>query len=352
MAVLSPAAHAALNAPARIAERDMWFSRLQNLFEGKSDPYNDSHVFTLNGVFGRAPETLAYKDPEAYIAAMLEDLAGRDSGGAQGFVPYTVSWPIYGVHFVDRIFGADVFYKDGQWNTNYLTTPVGSLQMPDLETDETWQLTKRAARAFAEADVKLPLFGMPTLASSLNIMINLYGQTALIEMLDDEDAALHDLTVINDLIRTMHRWFRENMPKTQLQPVVPRARTQPPGFGQICGCTTQLISGELYREMIAPLDDAVLGEWQCGGMIHLCGGHTQHIPAFREMKNLRAVQLNDRAAGDLAHYLEGLREDQIIYLCPCAEMPAEEAIRLSGGRRIVLPHTKNAPLKTGVPGGI
>ena len=208
--------------------------------------------------------------------------------------------------------------------------------MPDLDKDETWQISKRAVNAFLEADVKLPLFGLPTLASPLNILLNLYGQEALIAMYEDEDAVRHDLDVINTLIRTLHRWYIDNIPKNQLQPVLSWCRTQPPGYGQLCGCTTQLLSGAMYKDFIAELDDALLGEYENGGMIHLCGSHAQHIETFRNMKNLRSIQLNDRAAEDLSLYLDGLRSDQIIYVNPCAEMPVEKIIDISKGERIVL----------------
>ena len=97
-----------------------------------------------------------------------------------------------------------------------------------------------------------------------------------------------------------------------------------------------LVSKELYDEFIAPCDEAVLNVYPNPGMIHLCGGHTQHIETFRNMKSLHAVQLNDRAAGDLKYYFEGLRDDQVIYLDPCKEMSAEEAMRITDGRRLVL----------------
>lgn len=215
--------------------------------------------------------------------------------------------------------------------------------MPDLEKDETWNLARRAAKAFLDADVKVPLFGTPTLSSALNIMINLYGEEALVAMLEDEEAAEHDLKVINDLIRTLHRWYRENIPAAQLQPVISWERTQPSGYGQLCGCTSHLLSGRLYGEMIAPLDDALLGDYPHGGMIHLCGVHAQHIECFREMKHLRALQLNDRAAHDLKLYLDGLRKDQIVYLYPCEGMTAEEAVRISGGKRLILIGRSDAP---------
>ena len=102
----------------------------------------------------------------------------------------------------------------------------------------------------------------------------------------------------------------------------------------------------MYRSLIAPLDDALLAEYPHGGMIHLCGAHAQHIPVFRDMPHLRALQLNDRAACDLKLYLEGLRKDQIIYLNPCEGMTAEQAILISGGDRIVLCQNTNAPKRS------
>lgn len=342
---LSERAWRILNDEKRIVCRDEWFARMERLFGGETDEYNSRHMFTLGGSVPRpADEWQAYTDPEAWVLACLELIADSEECTANRFAPVCVEYPIYGVHFIDRMFGADVFFQDGQWNARYLETPVGQLKMPDLEKDETWALARRAAQAFLDADVKLPLFGMPTLSSALNIMVNLYGGEALVAMLEDEEAAMHDLTVINELIRALHRWYREHIPARQLQPVVSWERTQPPGFGQLCGCTTQLLSGGLYEEMIAPLDDALLSDYPRGGMIHLCGAHEQHIPVFRKMKHLRALQLNDRAATDLEKYLSGLRGDQIIYLNPFEGMTAEQAMEISGGKRIVLVDWIDSPV--------
>lgn len=338
---LSDEARAILNDTGRIARRDEWFSRMRALFDGRPHPYNEERVFTLQG-FG-AGDGDPYTDPEDWAIRSLEALSRIPECEEDRFAPACIEYGIYGVHYIDRIFGADVFRLDDQWQAHYLTMPVGELQTPDLERDETWSLTRRAAKAFAEADVKLPLFGMPVLSSALNIYVNLYGPEGLCAMMEDEEAAMHDLIVINDLIRSLHRWFRENIPAQQLQAVVSTQRTQPPGHGQLCGCTCQLLSGAMYRDMIAPLDDALLGDYPGGGMIHLCGAHEQHIPVFREMKHLRALQLNDRAAADLEKYLAGLRDDQIIYLNPCKEMPLEKALEISGGRRIVICVAMNAP---------
>lgn len=205
---------------------------------------------------------------------------------------------------------------------------MGELKRPDLEHNEVWNLARQAAEAFLEQKVKIPQFGLPTIASALNIAVNLYGEEVLVAMLTEPEAAKHDLEIINEVLSEIHRWYLKHIPLDQLQPVISWARTQPHGYGQICGCTTQLLSPQLYEEFVMPLDNALLGVYPNGGMIHLCGSHEQLIPLFREMENLRSVQLNDRAAEDLKLYA--------IYLNPCDTMSAEEGLKIAGGRRMVI----------------
>ena len=324
-----------LNAPGLIEKRDQWFGRLQSLFDGT---YREPRAFVLDGVLARGKSD-PYAEPERWIDECLEDIAENKAEAIlndRKFVPVCVEYGPYGVHYVDKILGADVFFQDGQWYNRYLTTPIGELREPDLENDETFQLSVRAAKRFAASGAAFPLYGLPTIASTLNIAVNLYGQEILVEMLADPDNARRDLETINRTLIRIHKAFREILPPEQLQPVISWARTQPPGYGQLCGCTTQLISGELYRDMIADLDEELLNVYENGGMIHLCGSHAQHIECFRNMKSLKALQLNDRASADLQLYFEGLRDDQIIYLVPCEEMTIEQAMKITGGRRLVI----------------
>lgn len=347
---ISKAAHKILNDEKLIAQRDLWFQRMEAVFYPQPSEWNNRHVLAVNGYVGCSSHDL-YTEPEKWVEDCLEDLAENYEKiyTENYFCPLCVEYGAYGVHYIDKLFGADVFYQDGQWYNRYLSTPVGSLKMPDLDNIELWQTTKRVVEAFLAAEVRLPLFGLPTIASVLNIAVNLYGQEILVEMLIDPEAAQADLNVINNLLCGIHRYFRERIPQQQLQPVLSWARTQPPGHGQLCGCTTQLLSKDLYAEMIAPLDNQLLGVYPRGGMIHLCGSHEQHIETFRAMKNLKAVQLNDRAAEDFEKYLNGLREDQIIYFHPCEKVSVEDAIRLSGGNRLVFDLPLDHPLyKSGV----
>jgi hypothetical protein len=155
-------------------------------------------------------------------------------------------------------------------------------------------------------------------------------------LVSDPEAARHDLQVISDVLCTIHRWYLAHIPRAQMQCIVPNGRCQPPGYGQLCGCTTHLISGEHYAEYVASLDETLLSLYPRGGMIHLCGMHTQHVPAWRGMRSLRAVQVNDRAAEDLEVYFRELREDQIMYVNPCDGMPAERVMEVTGGQRVVV----------------
>ena len=294
-------------------------------------------AFVLCGI-GASAKADPYQEPERWVEEALDSLAeqAEKAKDREIFRPLTIEPNPYGVHFVDRMLGARVFQYEGQWWADFLKSPVGTLARPDLDSDDTWRLARRQAEAFLASGVTVALFGLPTIASALNIVFNLYGEAFLVALLDRPEAARHDLKVINDLLCELHRWYRARVQGEQLQCVVAAGRAQPPGFGQLCGCTTHLLSAAQYREFVAPLDEGLLSVYPHGGMIHLCGVHTHHVPVWREMRSLRAVQLNDRAAEDLETYFRELRDDQIIYLNPTATMTVERAVAITGGRRLVL----------------
>ena len=334
--MLTKQAHSILNDPALIAYRERGFETLSGLFE-----HGEPRTLHVLGIRGYASDGgLLYREPEVWMDEVLENLAARvEETKCDGrFVPMCVWGDPYGVHFIDKLLGAEVFSAYGQWYNRYLPHSVGQLQRPDLDQNPAWILAKRIAEAFLAADVRVPLFSPAILSSPLNIAVNLYGQEMLVAMLEEPEAARHDLQIIYDVIAETHQWYIDHIPAAQLQPICPTDRTQPPAYGQICGCTTQLLSPDLYEEFILPLDNALLGLYPHGGMIHLCGSHRQLIPLFARMENLKSVQINDRAAEDLAYYAQGLREDQVIYLHSCPGMTVERGLAVAEGHRMVIPH--------------
>lgn len=321
-----------LNDSELIEIRDKHLRRLQALYNGDE---LDS-VFILRGVMAFTIQHL--HDSEKWLSQSLDWLAEKSSlsKDLKIFQPLSINFDPWGVHFIDKIFDADVFDLNESWQVHPFTKPVGELFIPDLDRSEPWQLNRQFAEKYLNSEVRLPLFGQPTLSSVLNIGVNLYGQELLVAMITDPSAVHHDFRIINDVICRLHEWYLQNMPADQRQCILPDSRCQPPGYGQLCGCTSQLISEELYREFVAPYDEKNLSTYPNGGMIHLCGSHTHLIPVWREMKSLRAIQINDQAAEDLEIYFNELRNDQVIYVLPCPGMTVERIMKITKGNRIVI----------------
>lgn len=322
-----------LSDPSLIDVRERHLARMERLFAG--EPLD--RPFFLLGLSGQ-PQVSVMDDPAACAAQAAAKLAEQASRSLDEHVfrPLVLEQWVGGVHFIDALFGARVYFSDGQWWNDFLSQPVGRLEMPDLDTQEYWLKARRFTETCVALDAQAVFLCPQVLSSPLNIIVNLYGQAVLEAMAADPVAVRRDLRVITDLILELHRRFTALIPAGQFQPVSATGRCQPRGFGQICGCTTHLLSADMYRELIAPLDDEILSFYPHGGMIHLCGAHTQHIPTWRAIKSFRAFQINDRAAEDLESYFHGLRDDQVIYLNPTATMTIERALEITGGRRVVI----------------
>lgn len=328
--MLSESTFEALRNEKYIIAREKWFSRMESFFAGEAEG-----PFRLNGTGTYLPET-PFADIEAAIDGALERMNPDVLLDENVFRPLFLQYHYYTTHLVDNIFGAEVFVRDRLWYSKKLGRAVGTLERPELEKNETWVKLKQHIKYFLDKKLALPLISIPCISSPLNVAINLFGEEFLVSMCLEPEAAMHDLQMIYEVEKEMHLWFIANIPDKQLTSVMGQNRTMPRGYGQICGCSTQLISGEAYREMVAPLDKGLLGLYRNGGMIHLCGAHTHHIPTWREMKDLRVVQINDRACEDLEKYFNGLRDDQIIYYRPCEKMPIERALEITGGKRLVI----------------
>ena len=110
-----------------LRDQNAWFEKLRDIFEG-----DGTGPLVLNGIASWhqdfAPDGMPlYDDPARMLDADLRALAGRMKGTLREdqFRPACVEQGFYGVHFADRIFGSQVFFKSGQWYNRYLTHPVG-----------------------------------------------------------------------------------------------------------------------------------------------------------------------------------------------------------------------------------
>jgi len=320
--------------------RDYHFSRLKDLYDGK--PLDKP--FVLSGLLGTSSVNV-YLEPEMWVDEAMESLSQQIELAKDlvVFRPLVIEFldfgGLYGTHFVDKILGANVFFKEDveQWYTEPLKIPIGSLEFPDLNNCSLWKIAKRIAKRFLEWDVSVPIFGLPTLASTVNVASNIYSERLFFSFYDAPECIVHDLNIINECIKFLHRWYLNHIPINQLQPVIAAERCQPPGYGQLCGCSTQLISSEIYRKFFAHLDEELFRVYPYKkGMIHLCGHHTQHIQVWKELESFKSFQLNDAAVKDMEKYFKELREDQIIYVNISNDITLCDVLSITKSKRVVI----------------
>src|SRR5690554_2881673 len=95
------------------AIRDRWFGRLSHLYDEETDEFLEENVFNVDGeaevgvLLGDA-----YENPEKWVVDSLKRLGERAqlSKESSKFIPLCIEYGIYGVHFIDKILGAEVFY--------------------------------------------------------------------------------------------------------------------------------------------------------------------------------------------------------------------------------------------------
>jgi len=294
--------------------------------------------------FGRAhglwgtdePDML--EEPEEWLADVLADMgtAAEWAGDERTFRPLYIELDPLGTHFIDALLGAGVYFHEGQVWSDQLTCGIGELEPPDLRSGGLLRKAARLAElALAATGGCIPI-ALPVFSCPVNTGTSVFGQRLLEALVCQPADAARALRVVTDCIIAAVRALHAVVSAGLRLNSVACNRFGPEGFGQIDGCATQLVSAEHYARFFAPLDAALLRAWPAqAGLIHLCGAHAQHIPTWRGMPEIRAVQLNDRAAEDLELYAGGLREDQVIYVAPTPTMPPERILEAARGRRLV-----------------
>lgn len=325
-----------LNSPELIEVREYHMDRLTRLFNGEvlDEP------FLLCGISSFASAEPP-ADPEKYVDEALTNLA-RNAEAAMNrrvFRPLCMEYWMYGVHFTDKVFGAKLRYEPGEglWWTPGVENEVGELPVPDLETNETWKAAKEITLAMVEAGVKVPFYSTQVLGEPWNQTFNIYRERGLLAFYENPEGMKRDLDIVTDTLVEMHKWYRKTIPEDQFQPICTGGRCQPRGYGQMCGCSTHLISHEIYEEFIREEDEKILALYPNGGMYHLCGHHTQHCASWKEMPKVRAFQTNDLATDLFPEMYANTRDDQIFYINLTGKIDAKKALEITnGGKRCVL----------------
>ena len=330
--------------PELVVIRDKWFERMQAVFDSGTDGRDDAFVLYGEQV---GVEVVSGKDFQADLEVAVCELADKADAlrDEKVFRPLIVGIAAYGVHFVDRMFGVHGFAATDE-SLRYVHNDVGELPAPDVENDPGWKAVREATLAYLDMGLTVPVLVGTCMSSPLNQAMNLYSERFLLAMLDNPEGARRDLRIITDVVKELHQWYLDTVPSWQLQGAAPTVRAQPPGYGQIDGCSTHLIGPGQYRDFIAELDNEVLSMHPKGGMIHLCGVHQRHIPTWAEMPALKSIQLSSVANESVQAYAQESRTDQVVYVGP-SEFLALETIMdaTDGGYHVVLAADIEAPLR-------
>lgn len=324
-------------------------NRIANLFAG-SPP---STIIAIDGIaFGHSHggggtnDIDMLRNPEVWLDDVLEDMRNHREMLIDRitFHPAIIEIDPLGVHYVDRFFGANVFfYKGCVWNDE-LQCDLSELQMPDIPSSELFRQSYELGKLVTEATQGKVLIAGPVLSCPANIGMNLFGQRLLEALVERPEVARRALRIIADVIITLTRCWLDLIPYEIHQNFVGYGRYTPPGFGEIDGCATQLISAKHYNQFFAPLDEEILQVTKPGGLIHICGSIKQHIPTWGKMKSLRAIQANDRALDDFKLLYTETRPDQILYVVPSENCTLDKILEVTRGNRIILETTIHEPI--------
>jgi len=319
-----------------LADRELAFRRL---FAGERSDHVPAWHFN-SGLGQIRPELLTVEqDREQWLDNQLRAVkenvtAALDS--ASLFYPIIEMFSLYGTHFMDILFGADVRWHEGQFWSEPVDYPVADIAPLDLDGVPLVQEAVELAAWLKEKTAGRFLISMPDVGCPLNIAINIFGESFLLELALNPKSAKRALMIIAAATRRVHEALIEAVGQETLRCHNAYYVYTPHDIAGLSICATQLVSPGHFRELVAAADDACLPPAYQGMLQHLCGHSAQHIAELARRPSVKGVQLNDAAADDFEAYYNGLRDDQVVYVIPTEQMPLGEVLSISGGRRLVI----------------
>lgn len=310
---------------------------LEQLCRGEQPPY----VPTFANQVHALPHTGPY-DAEAWLAEKLNALRenAETLNDPVTYRPFALSLGRFDLHFASAVMGCPV--HQGETGPVWWT-PLPKLGQhmqdfcaPDLDENPLFQEMVGVLRFVAQAtEGRIPI-ELPYVSEPLVAAVDMFGEQFLEAVAAEPELAEHVLDQITTTILDMRRRFFQAAPDAPLLAHGFTSRMMPRGCTLLYGCTTHLVSGETYRKHIEERDRQLFRCHADGGCVHLCGQHTQHLDTWRAMPEVKSLQLNNRACDDLETYWRDLRDDQFVILVPSERVSLNDALRITGGRRLVV----------------
>ena len=314
-------------------------SGFQRVFNGETLDSAPSWCFNGDLKQIRPEILLEEKDKEGWLDNQLRAVKANveealDAGSL--FYPIIEMSSLYGTHYMDVLFGADVKWHEKQFWSESVDTPVADIAPPDFEGSELIGQTLELARWIKERTGGSFLIAMPDVGCPLNIAINLLGEQFLMELAIAPESAKRALDIIGEATRRVYELLIEAVGQETLRCHNAFYVYTPYDYAGLSICATQLISAEHFSACVADADDASVPPVYKGMIQHICGSSTQHIDELAGRQRVKGVQLNDAGADDFEAYFQGLRTDQVVYVCPTERMSLEKVKSISRGERTII----------------
>ena len=314
--------------------QDLHWQRIRQLFAGEQPDW-----VPLIWRHGKPVPIHRDYDPAVWLDEAIEEFRAEADLFADVcvWVPFALTLQRYQLHFLAALFGCRIWERDEiVWRKSLSAQGrrMEDLRAPDLASNAVYREMIDLIRFVLDATGGAVPIELPELLSPLTEAVTLFEEEFLIALRCEPELAQHVLGVIARTTTEVHSGLLAEADGAFVYGSLHECTL--PGYNTVLGCSSQLVSPHCYAQYAAGWDEALLLNESGGGSMHLCGTHTQHMDCWREMRGLKAVQLNDRASDDLEAYWKGLRSDQIIVLWPTETMTIDDAVRITGGRRLVI----------------
>ena len=241
-----------------LADRELAFRRL---FAGERIEHVPAWHFN-GGLNQIRPELLAVeRDRNRWLQNQLRAVRANVEealDSASLFYPIIEMFSLYGTHYMDVLFGAEVRWHEGQFWSEPVDYAVADIAAPVLNGSPLVRESVELAMWIKEKTDGRFLIAMPDVGCPLNIAINIFGEAFLLEMALDPNSARRALLLIGEATRRVCGLLIEAVGQETLRCHNAYYVYTPQDVAGLSICASQLVSPQHVRELIADADDACM----------------------------------------------------------------------------------------------
>lgn len=247
----------------------------------------------------------------------------------------------YGTGIIPSMFGAEMFTLDTELDTLPCTRPLPDgeagirLLLDRRDTDYTRGLAGKVfdfAAQYAEAVKDYPLIRRhvhvynPDLQGPFPLIDALWGGDIYVALYDEEDLIHEAMDYMTEVFLGFIARWQSLFPTYDAEHSVEWGLLHR-GKVIIRNDAAMNISGQMYRQFVAPYDQRILDA--LGGGIHFCGRGDHYIQPIGEMRNISCINLSQPECNNM----ETIYTNTVDRGIGIIGLPAEETLRATNAGR-------------------